>query len=217
MIAPEDLAALRDGVLRSHDQCRSMEPTPRSMRMHHRLRRFHLSWLAAPWIVVDIARLFLPAVRGRPVLPWDQEAVRLYRRLSGKDPEVARAEVVRIGGQLRELDERLRDPYGERSAAPRGADPGELQAALDALLGYYLAGRRTDDKLLARVEAAWTDYEELTEQLLEGVTERGLSRRGRRERRVDEQLGEELHAAADRYRVAWRQWLDRRDPLTLLP
>jgi hypothetical protein len=211
MISPEDLAALRGAVLRSHDEFLRMEPKPQSVRMHLRLKRLHLSWLAVPWIVVDIARMFLPALWGRfPVS--DERAVSLYRRLSGKDPQVARAEVWRIGGQLHELDERLRDPYEQRPAAPRGADPAELEAALDALLGYYLAGRRTDDELLAEVEAAWAESEELTQQQLEHAMERGAFRRRRRERTVDEQVEEQLHAAADRYRVAWRRWLDSRGP-----
>ena len=213
MISPEDLAGLREGVLRSHDEFLRMEPKPRSMRMHLRLKRLHLSWLVAPWIVVDIARLFLlPALRGGRLPPWDEQAVSVYRRLTGKDPQVARAEVWRIGDQVRELDERFRDPCERRPAAPRGADPGEVEAALDALLGYYLAGRRTEDELLAEVEAAWADYEELIQQQLERAMDRGVFGRRRRERWIDEQVDEQLHAAADRYRVAWRHWFDRRDP-----
>jgi hypothetical protein len=200
----EDLAALHAAVLRSHEQSVRMEPTPRSLRVARRLKRLHLSWLAVPWALVDIARLFLPAFRGRGFPADEEQAVRLYRRLSGKDPHVARAEVWRIGMQLRELDERLRDPDEERPGAPRGADPGELDAAVAALIRYYLAGRRTDDKLLAQVEAAWAEHEELFEQLVERAGDRKRVGRGRRDATVEERA----QAAADRYRAAWRRWFD---------
>jgi hypothetical protein len=108
----EELAALQAAVLRSHDQFVRMEPTPRSLRVARRLKRLHLSWLAVPWALVDIARLFMPAFRGRGFPADEEQAVRLYRRLSGKDPHVARAEIWRIGIQLGELDERLRSLWG---------------------------------------------------------------------------------------------------------
>ena len=148
-----------------------MEPTRRSLRVARRLNRLHLWWLVVPWALVDVARLLLPALlgRGRPV--DEEQAVRLYRRLSGKDPHVARAEIWRIGMQLRELDERLRDPDEERPGAPRGADPGELDAAAAVLIGFYLAGRRTDDALLAQVEDAWAEHEELFQQLVERASD----------------------------------------------
>jgi hypothetical protein len=162
----EDPAALHAAVLRSHDQLVRMEPKPRSLRVARRLNRLHLSWLLIPWYLVVAARLFLPAFRGG-FPAGEQQAARLYRRLSGKDPHVTRAEVSRTGMQLGVLDERLRDLDQERPGAPRGADPGEVDAAAGALLGYYLAGRRTDDELLAQVEAAWGGYEELFEQQVE--------------------------------------------------
>jgi hypothetical protein len=151
----EDLAALCAAVLRSHDQLVRMEPKPRSLRVARRLNRLHLSWLLIPWFLVVAGRLFLPAFRGG-FPAGEQQAARLYRRLSGKDPHVARAEVSRIGMQRGVLDERLRDLDQERPGAPRGADPVELDAAAGALIGYYLAGRRTDDELLAQVDAAWS-------------------------------------------------------------
>ena len=200
----EELAALHAAVLRSHDQFLRMKPKPRSLRVASRLKRLHLSWLLIPWYLVVAARFFLPAFR-RGFPDGEQQAVRLYRRLSGKDPQVARAEVWRIGRQLGELDERLRDLDEERPGAPRGADPGEVAVAAGALLSYYLAGRRTDDELLGEVEAAWAEYEELTEQQLERAVERRLFGRGRAEPTVDERG----HAAVDRYRAAWRRWLDR--------
>jgi hypothetical protein len=74
--------------------------------------------------------------------------------VDAEDPGVARAEVWRILLQLGALDEPLR-LNEERPGAPPGADPGEVEAAAGALLGYYLGGRRTDDELLGEVEAAW--------------------------------------------------------------
>jgi hypothetical protein len=200
----EDLAALRAAVLRDHDQSVRMVPTQRSLRVDRRLKRLHLSWLLIPWGLVLAARFFLPGSWRRLVADQEQ-AVRLYRRLSGKDPHVARAEVMRIGMQLKELDEQLRDPYEQRPGAPRGADPGELEAATGELVGFYLAGRRTDDELLAKVEVAWAEYEELTEQQFEHAMGGKRLGRGRAEPAVDERV----QAAADRYRVAWRRWLDR--------
>jgi hypothetical protein len=199
----EELAALRAAVLQWHKELVGTLPGSRSVRMLDGLQRLHLSWLVIPWIVVDAGWMFLSGLRrGFPV--GDEQAVRLYRRLSGKNPHVARAEVWRIGMQLGALDERLRDPDDGRPGAPRGADPDELAAAAGALVGCYLAGRRTDDELLGEVEAAWAEYEELTEQQLERVIDRGAFGR-RAELAVDERV----QAAADRYRAAWRRWLDR--------
>jgi hypothetical protein len=200
----EELAALHAAVLRDHDQLVRMGPKPRSLRVARRLKRLHLSWLLIPWYLVLAARFFLPG-SWRRLVADEEQAVRLYRRLSGKDPQMARAEVWRIGRQLGELDQRLHDLDEERPGAPRGADPGEVAVAAGVLLGYYLAGRRSDDELLGEVEAAWAEYEELTEQQFERAVERGLFGRSRAEPTVDERV----QAAADRYRAAWRRWLDR--------
>jgi hypothetical protein len=201
----EDLAALRAAVLRDHEQFVRMGPTPRSLRVAARLRRLHLSWLLIPWYVVLAARFFLLPGSWRRLAADQEQAMRRYRRLSGKDPHVARAEVWRIGHQLGALDERLRDLDEERPGAPRGADPGEVEAAAGALLGYYLAGRQTDDELLGEVEAAGAEYEDLTEQELERDVDR--KRVGRR--RAGPMVDEPVQAAADRYRAAWGRWFDR--------
>jgi hypothetical protein len=122
---------------------------------------------------------------------------------------VARAEVGRIGNQLGQLDERLGDLDEQWPGTSRGADPAELEAAAAALVGYYLAGRGSDDELLGEVEAAWGEYEELIEQQLERAEQRG---RGRFRRLVDSTRDDQVRtaAAADRYRAAWRRWFDRR-------
>jgi hypothetical protein len=56
-----------------------------------------------------------------------------------------------------------------------------------------------------RVEAAWAEYEELTEQELERDVDR--KRVGRR--RAGPMVDEPVQAAADRYRAAWGRWFDR--------
>lgn len=199
----EERAALRAAVLRDHDQLVRMGPTPRSLRVIRRLKRLRLSWLLIPWYLVLAAGFFL-AGSWRRLAADEAQTVRLYRRLSGKDPGVARAEVWRISGQLGALDERLRDLDEARPGAPRGADLTELEAAAGALVGYYLAGRRTDDALLGEVEAAWAEYEELMDQQVERAMQRRLSRR-----RPAPMVEERVQAATDRYRAAWRRWFDR--------
>jgi hypothetical protein len=201
----EELAALHAAVLRCHDEFVGTLQEPRSVRVMRRLRRLHLSWLALPWVAVEVGRTVLS--EARPGFPTSEEqAASLYRRLSGRDPHVAQAEVLRIVWQLGALDERVRGPLDEaRPGAPRGADPGEVEAAAGALLGYYLAGRRTDDALLGDVEAAWAEYEELSEQWRQRAMERGM----RGLRRADPTTDWRRQAAGDRYRVAWRRWLDR--------
>lgn len=182
-----------------------MGPKRRSRRVARELKQLHLSWLLIPWYLVLAARFFVLPGSWRRLAADEEQAVYLYRRLSGKDPRVARAEVGRIVLQLGVLDERLCLDDG-RPGAPRGADPDEVEAAAGALVGYYLAGRRTDDELLGEVEAAWATYEELTEQQLERAMDH--KRVGRR--RAGSMVDERIQAAADHYRTAWRRWFDRR-------
>jgi len=113
--------------------------------------------------------------------------------------------VWRIVHQLTPLDERVRRLGGDRPGAPRGADPEELAAAAAALVGYYLAGRRTDDELLGEVEAAWAEHEDLAEQ----QRQRAVERRPPGRRRAEPTGDHREQAATDRYLVAWRRWLDR--------
>jgi hypothetical protein len=122
---------------------------------------------------------------------------------------VAQAEVHRMVQQLGWLDERHRwlDDE-ERPGVPGGADQAELEAAVAALLGYYLAGRRTDDELLAQVQDAWDEYEGLGHEQVQRARERRV-----RHRRPDPDVELRARAALGRYLVAWRRWLDSRAPL----
>lgn len=89
----------------------------------------------------------------------------------------------------------------------RSVPPAQRQGPVHGAggIGYYLAGRRTDDELLAEVEAAWVEYEELTDQERERAIGRGLAGR-----RADPTVEERARAAGDRYRAAWRRWFDGR-------
>jgi len=200
----EKLAALQAAVLRSHDEFLRPVRDRRSLRAMDRLQRLHLSWLAVPWILVDAVRMALFG-NGRRMWAAQEQAVRLYRQLSRKDPHLARAEVWRIGHQLGVLDEGVGGVEGGRPRVQGGVDRAELEAAAAALIGYYLAGRRTDDQLLGGVEVAWAECEELHEQQLQ----RDLERKRRGRRRDLAEAERRLQAATDRYLVAWRHWFDR--------
>jgi hypothetical protein len=199
----EELTALRDAVLGYHDQLARPLAASRSLRLLRRLEQLHLSWLAIPWYLVLGARLVL--LGGPPgVVAGEDRAVALYRRRSGKDLLTARVEVGRLVLQLGALD----DPVGwagQDRLGLSGANRAELEAAADALIGYYLAGRRTDDALLGKALAVWAEWEELQEQAGQRVAERGLLR-GRRDPRVPAGDGQ---AIMRRYLGAWRRWLDR--------
>ena len=88
------------------------------------------------------------------------------------------------------------------------ADRAELETAAAALLGYHLAGRRTQDELLGEVLAAWAEFEGLTHQRAQRVLEEGPRRGGRAEPEVDRGV----EATSDRHLVAWRRWLDQPAP-----
>jgi hypothetical protein len=168
------------------------------------------------WWLVDQTCMGMPAVSQVPATTaedsrrvLDRRAVSRrcssHRRFSGKDPQVARAEVWRIVHQLTPLDERVRRLDGDRPGAPRGADREEFAAAAAALVGYYLAGRRTDDELLGEVEAAWAEHEDLAEQWRQRAVGGGTPARRRAEPTVERRE----QVVTDRYLVAWRRWFDR--------
>jgi hypothetical protein len=125
-------------------------------------------------------------------------AERLYGQLSGKDPHVARAEVFRMVEQLGWLDARSCWLDEDEPGAPPGADPAELEAAAAALLGYYLAGRQTQDELPGEVLAAWAEHEDLTHQQAQRVLEEGPRRRSR----AGPEFEAREQAARDRYLLA---------------
>jgi hypothetical protein len=200
----DDLAALRTALLEVHEEFLDPPPSRRTQRVLRRMQRAHLSWLLAPWFLVKVVGVFRFA-RMRESMAEEARTFRLYGQLSGKDPHVARAEIHRMLVQLSWLDERHRWDDEERPGALGGADPAELPAALAALIGYYLAGRRTDDELLREVMAAWAEYEDLIDEQMQRALERRV-----RDRRPEPEAELREQAASDRYLVAWRQWLDRR-------
>jgi hypothetical protein len=207
-LPPADLAELREALLEFSETLARPLLGRRRGRMARRLHRRGMRWLNAllllPWLLVGLVRMVVTR-RASEVVARQRRAVSLYRRLSGKDPRVAEAEVQRIKDQLLAIDQRVK-PYGARFAtAGVTADRAELEAAADALLAYHLGGRQTDDALLAEIQAAWVAYEavdaECTERALGRVAD-GRPPRGELDRRG--------RAAMDRYLAGWRGWLDRR-------
>jgi NAD(P)-dependent dehydrogenase (short-subunit alcohol dehydrogenase family) len=78
---------------------------------------------------------------------------RQYGELAGKDPDVARAEMLRIVKQLLPLDARTR----RAGELPRPVTRAEFELAVDALLRFYVSGRHTDESSMARaVDRAWS-------------------------------------------------------------
>jgi hypothetical protein len=156
-------------------------------------------------VLVDLVRALAFGRQPAYFVAHDR-AVRLYRQLSGKDPNVAEAEVQRMTSQLGSLDQRLLALEEARPGRPPGADRAELAAAAGALAGWYLRGRRSDDDLLRQVEAAWSAVEEVEAQQWDAAPGGLLSRR---RWRWLERSDEREEAAVDRYVAAWRCWLDR--------
>jgi hypothetical protein len=78
-----------------------------------------------------------------------------------------------------------------------------------ALLGYFVAGRPTDDALLAETQAAFAAFESLEEREEDGLgVRRAFGVRGRR-RAHDAATEQQVDAAERRYREAWRRWLEQ--------
>jgi hypothetical protein len=201
-VSAEELAALREAVLAWQEGLNDPVAASRSMRLVGWLSGRHLGWLALPWQLLLAARIVRLAGRSDVTASHDH-AVALYRRRSGRDPEIARAEVDRLGVQL--------VPLGWAGYDGRGAgraSRAELEAATEALLGWYLAGRRSDDGLLGEVMAAWAAVEELDQQALEALRRRGLlgARRAERQRKGLKD------ALRQRYVLAWRRWLEEQPP-----
>jgi hypothetical protein len=80
---------------------------------------------------------------------------------------------------------------------------GEFELTAAALLGFYVAGRHTDDRLLQATQAAYAEVEAISEAMLDRA--HGQDRSTSAQRREDR----ERHAAATRrYVEAWLRWLD---------
>ena len=193
------LAALRTALLAFYDDHTSVigsQPllTRRERRMSQALERLRLKWLA---IAVALAVVAVRSRRqGRPVFGDVRPVARQYGQLAGKDPDVARAEVLRIVKQLLPLDARMR-MAGE---LPRQVTRAEFELAAGALLRFYVLGRQTDDPLLREALAAYGEVEATSEAILD---------RTRGEDGSTSAQGRERHAAANRrYVEAWLRWLD---------
>ena len=144
-------------------------------------------------------------------LASDVRIMGLYRRLSGKDADVAMAEVLRIRLQLSLVACCRPQDAGPSAASPSRASRTELQAATDALVDYFLGGRQTDDVLLAEAQAAYAVYEQLRDRQTEAdAGHRFLQGRARRRPHRDGEREEEhrLAQARERYVQTWRRWFE---------
>jgi hypothetical protein len=149
------------------------------------------------------ALLVVGAVRskrqGRPVFGDVRPVARQYGQLAGKDPDVARAEMLRIVKQLLPLDARTR----RAGELPRPVTRAEFELAADALLRFYVSGRHTDDVLLREIEAAYAEVDAASEAMLDRM--HGEAGSASAQRKQDR----ERHVAANRrYVEAWLRWLD---------
>jgi hypothetical protein len=197
----DDLTALREALL-SND----LEPPDSAlMRAAERLadRRGRLRWLAVPLMLLGAIPGMVGLMRrGRTFLANDIRTVQLYSELSGKDLDVSQADVHRIRMQLGLIKEALPQPEGLAASSPSRASRAQLEAAVDALMQYFLRGRQTDDPLLAETQAAYAAYDQLLQQCLESAAEG----RTRRRRLPEEQRWAE---ASDRYIEAWWRWFEQ--------
>jgi len=200
--AEERLAALHAVLLGFYDDntsviARRPEPTRGERLMSQILQRLRLQWLVV--LVALAVRGVRSRRQGRPVFGDVQPVARAYRELAGKDPDVARAEVWRMVHQLMPLDSRIPSSGG----LPRPVSRAEFELAAGALLGFYVAGRHTDDPLLRATQDAFAEVEGISEAMLERMGARnGATSAQRREGR------ERYEAATRRYVEAWLRWLD---------
>jgi hypothetical protein len=162
--------------------------------MSQTLERLRLKWLVT--LVAVAAGAVRSRCQGRPLFGDVLPVARQYGQLAGKDPDVARAETLRIVKQLLPLDGRMR-LAGE---LPRQVTRAEFELAAGALLRFYVSGRQTDDQLLREIEAAYAEVDATTEAMLDRTRDAdGSSSAQQRER----------HAGANRrYVEAWLRWLD---------
>jgi hypothetical protein len=203
--AEQRLVALHAALLAFYDEHTSVlsrqrpKPNRRERLISQVLQRLRLQWL--PVLVAMTVGAVRSMRGGTPGFGDVWPVARAYRELVGKDPEVARAEVWRMTHQLRPLESRIPLP-GRLS---RQVTRAEFELAADALLRFYVAGRRTDDPLLQATQAAYAEVETISEEMLDRT--RGQERRTSAQRRQDR----EQHAAVTRrYVEAWLRWLDHR-------
>jgi hypothetical protein len=202
----QERTALRDALLRYLDLNGRPIATRRELRLHVWLHRRHLSWLLLPWYPVRVAWWFLLSGQRRAARASEDRAIDLYRQASGVDRQAAWDEVFwRLAGQLAPMVDRPEFVGLEQTAEPPGANRAELEAAADALLAYSLAGRRTDDQLLAAVLALWDEHEDSMVDTHERLVQQGITGR----RAQDRATLAEAEAWRQRYRLAWRRWFDQ--------
>jgi hypothetical protein len=203
-LPPADMAALREAVLGFYQE--SMGRLVAQQRRGRPPRRLHQLMLVVllPWLLL-VGAVRMAVTRREPqVAVRQQQAVSLYRQLSGNDPVVARAELGRIYQQLMAIDQRLK-PSGAQWAAADATPRAELAAAAGALLAYHLRGRQTDDALLAEIQAAWVKYETFGEQRMD----QRLGPVARGQPRSPKEISDQERAAMDRYVGGWRAWFER--------
>jgi hypothetical protein len=138
--------------------------------------------------------------QGRPVFGDVRPLARQYGQLAGKDPDVARAEMLRMVKQLLPLDARTR----RAGELPRPVTRAEFELAADALLRFYVSGRHTDDALLREIEAAYAEVDAASEAMLDRMHDEAGSAS------AEHKQDRERHVAANRrYAEAWLRWLDQ--------
>jgi hypothetical protein len=202
----QSLVALRTALLAFYDEHTSVIGPQRTVfKRRERLMSQALERLRLKWLVIAVA-VVVGAVRskrgGKPMFGDVRPVARQYGQLAGKDPDVARAEVLRIVKQLLPLDPRMR-AAGE---LPRQATRAEFELVADALLRFYVFGRQTDDPLLRATQGVYAEIDATSEAILDQTPgEDGSTSALRKESR-------ERHAAANRrYVEAWLRWLDHQD------
>jgi hypothetical protein len=197
--------ALRDALLRDLDLGGQPVATRGELRLHLWLHRRHLLVLLLPWWLVRLAWWFFFSSERRAAIASENRAIDLYRQATGMDRKAARGEIWRLEGQLAPLVDRPEFIGLEQTAEPPGANRAELEAAADALLGYALAGRRTDDELLGAVLALSAESEDSMVHGYERLVQQGITS----QRAQTDAIMAEAEAWRRRYRLAWRRWFDQ--------
>jgi hypothetical protein len=193
--------ALKDLVGYYDQICVPMRGPAKRLRV--RLARYRLSWLAAPWVLVETIWGFLGAAQEmRAYESAARQASASYQLLTGKEPEVAGDEVTEMASQLAEIDGRFIPDWG--LADPPFADESQLRVAAAALLRFFAGNEVTDDALFAATQAAYQRLESIRERA-EGVDE--ITDGSVRHRRLQE-LEDDEDEAQDELIRSWRSWFE---------